>query len=237
MRLRALDRVPVGDALARRRRTPARRHSTRTAGRGQRRSVIGIVHCRHAGLTTTRMKCPKCGYLGFETTDRCRNCQYRFLTRAVLHRPRLALQSADRRVESNGDFELPAIKRQTDSLSASALDLDRLFGTAEPAVEATAATVSTGADDAIRRRRRSKPVADEPPSNVVGTPPTSSSCRSTTRRSCRRPRRGRPWPCVAPRRSCRAIGPAPRGRCVPSRLQLEAEPHGRANRPATSWRR
>ena len=24
------------------------------------------------------MKCPKCGYLGFETTDRCRNCGYDF---------------------------------------------------------------------------------------------------------------------------------------------------------------
>ena len=26
----------------------------------------------------TGMKCPKCGYLGFETTDRCRNCGYDF---------------------------------------------------------------------------------------------------------------------------------------------------------------
>ena len=32
------------------------------------------------------MKCPKCGYLGFETTDRCRNCRYRFLARAVFAR-------------------------------------------------------------------------------------------------------------------------------------------------------
>ena len=24
------------------------------------------------------MKCPKCGYLGFETGDRCRNCGYDF---------------------------------------------------------------------------------------------------------------------------------------------------------------
>ena len=24
------------------------------------------------------MKCPKCGYLGFEQVDRCRNCGYEF---------------------------------------------------------------------------------------------------------------------------------------------------------------
>jgi hypothetical protein len=24
------------------------------------------------------MKCPKCGYIGFETSDRCRNCGYNF---------------------------------------------------------------------------------------------------------------------------------------------------------------
>ena len=24
------------------------------------------------------MKCPKCGYLGFEAVDRCRNCGYDF---------------------------------------------------------------------------------------------------------------------------------------------------------------
>jgi uncharacterized RDD family membrane protein YckC len=73
------------------------------------------------------MKCPKCGYLGFETTDRCRNCQYDFsLTPAV--EPELALKFPDRTVETNGDFDLPAIKRQTDTLTPAALDLDRLFG-------------------------------------------------------------------------------------------------------------
>ena len=24
------------------------------------------------------MKCPTCGYIGFETSDRCRNCGYEF---------------------------------------------------------------------------------------------------------------------------------------------------------------
>jgi uncharacterized RDD family membrane protein YckC len=78
------------------------------------------------------MKCPKCGYLGFETTDRCRNCQYDFSLAPFSSEPDLTLQ-ADRNVESSSDFELPAIARQSDRLSSSALDLDRLFGDAEPA--------------------------------------------------------------------------------------------------------
>lgn len=78
------------------------------------------------------MKCPKCGYLGFETTDRCRNCQYDFSLAPFSPEPELTLHGADRMTESPNDFELPAIARQTDKLSATALDLDRLFGDPEP---------------------------------------------------------------------------------------------------------
>ena len=79
------------------------------------------------------MKCPKCGYLGFETTDRCRNCQYDFsLAPFSGNEPELALQNT-RATDSPADFDLPPIKRQSDSLSSTALDLDRLFG--EPDVK------------------------------------------------------------------------------------------------------
>jgi uncharacterized RDD family membrane protein YckC len=77
------------------------------------------------------MKCPKCGYLGFETTDRCRNCQYDFSLSPFTADPDLSLRQ-DSGSDSNSDFELPTIKRQTDNLSAGALDLDRLFGDPEP---------------------------------------------------------------------------------------------------------
>ncbi len=87
------------------------------------------------------MKCPKCGYLGFETTDRCRNCQYDFSLAPLLDDPDLTLLATDRIVESGGDFDLPPINRQTDSLSTNALDLDRLFGTAEPAGESLSSSV------------------------------------------------------------------------------------------------
>lgn len=78
------------------------------------------------------MKCPKCGYLGFETTDRCRNCQYDFSLAPFVSDPELTLQGPDRRHEGPNDFELPPIARQTDNLSSTALDLDRLFGDPEP---------------------------------------------------------------------------------------------------------
>ena len=80
------------------------------------------------------MKCPKCGYLGFETTDRCRNCQYDFSLAPFLSEQDLILNSSDRKSES--PLELP-ILRQSDA-PASALDLDRLFG--EPTPPTAAAT-------------------------------------------------------------------------------------------------
>jgi uncharacterized RDD family membrane protein YckC len=41
------------------------------------------------------MKCPKCGYLGFETTDRCRNCGYDFSLATVGASPDLSLRTAE----------------------------------------------------------------------------------------------------------------------------------------------
>lgn len=77
------------------------------------------------------MKCPKCGYLGFETTDRCRNCQYDFSLSPSAGEPELTLRQ-DIGNDGTTDFELPTLKRQTDNLSAGAMDLDRLFGDPAP---------------------------------------------------------------------------------------------------------
>ena len=96
-----------GDALAAGCRTPSCGHSTRTAGRGRRRSVIGIVHCR-SRVATQRMKCPKCGYLGFETTDRCRNCQYDFSLAPFAPEPELTLHGADRKTRIAARFRAAA---------------------------------------------------------------------------------------------------------------------------------
>lgn len=85
------------------------------------------------------MKCPKCGYLGFETTDRCRNCQYDFSLAPFTAEPELTLQAHDR-PEGAADFDLPSIKRQTDPLNPKALDLDRLFGEIEGQIQSSASS-------------------------------------------------------------------------------------------------
>lgn len=41
------------------------------------------------------MKCPTCGYIGFETTDRCRNCGYEFPQAAAPAAPDLAISDGD----------------------------------------------------------------------------------------------------------------------------------------------
>jgi len=137
------------------------------------------------------MKCPKCGYLGFETSDRCRNCQYDFSLAPFSSEPDLALQGADRKAESGNDFDLPDIARQSDRVSAAALDLDRLFGDPEPmtspspsphvAARRIEPATLTGLDDAAPEAigeplddfDLAVPAADEPPATTMPAPPAA----------------------------------------------------------------
>jgi uncharacterized RDD family membrane protein YckC len=84
------------------------------------------------------MKCPKCGYLGFETTDRCRNCQYDFSLAPFKTEAELSLHAGTRAPEAPLDFDLAPIGRAADTPPSSALDLDRLFGDPEPTSSAAA---------------------------------------------------------------------------------------------------
>ncbi|RPI51718.1 MAG: hypothetical protein EHM55_18275 [Acidobacteria bacterium] len=68
------------------------------------------------------MKCPKCGYLGFETGDRCRNCGYDF-SLAPTFAPSSLETSAGRAV----DFTLDPGPES----SRPSLDLDRIIGVPE----------------------------------------------------------------------------------------------------------
>ncbi len=54
------------------------------------------------------MKCPKCGYLGFEHVERCKNCGYRFSlsTLSGIRPPELPLRAGAPTVEPLGDLEL-----------------------------------------------------------------------------------------------------------------------------------
>jgi len=74
------------------------------------------------------MKCPKCGYLGFETTDRCRNCGYDFsLSIDVAPAPELPLRPS----ETPGvlaDLDLGHAEPSQGHEIDAPLDLNRLIG-------------------------------------------------------------------------------------------------------------
>lgn len=63
------------------------------------------------------MKCPKCGYLGFQTSDRCRNCGYEFSLSVAKSDP------LDISLDSGPDRQRPP------------LDLDRIIGAPEPSAD------------------------------------------------------------------------------------------------------
>jgi uncharacterized RDD family membrane protein YckC len=147
------------------------------------------------------MKCPKCGYLGFETTDRCRNCQYDFSLAPFTTELELALQSADGHIEGPGDFDLPSIKRPTDTLAPSKLDLDRLFGVEEndqPEVQ----------EAEPPRERASAPASELPFDDAPMVPPPVARPPLAVRRAISEVPRNRP-------RTTRPI--------KPESLQLEPE--------------
>ena len=73
------------------------------------------------------MKCPKCGYIGFEPVDRCRNCGYEFSLVAAPQLPELPIRDHDPRREhplddlSLADTSAPAARPPR----ASARAIDR----------------------------------------------------------------------------------------------------------------
>jgi uncharacterized RDD family membrane protein YckC len=74
------------------------------------------------------MKCPKCGYVGFETGSRCRNCGYEFSLLPSEELPMRPVLSAgpDDEVEF-GDLDTAGADEP-----GGGLDLDRLIGVSEP---------------------------------------------------------------------------------------------------------
>ena len=83
------------------------------------------------------MKCPKCRYLGFETSERCRNCGYDFsLSAPVEARVELPLHNVDGAGSPLADFDLGGSETARTADSTSDLDLDRLIGSEEPSTSA-----------------------------------------------------------------------------------------------------
>jgi uncharacterized RDD family membrane protein YckC len=77
------------------------------------------------------MKCPKCGYLGFETVDRCRNCGYDFSLTRSADLPEFPIREQSAAVSPLDDLSLIDAATAAASTPASAdvaADLDRPLG-------------------------------------------------------------------------------------------------------------
>jgi len=93
------------------------------------------------------MKCPKCGYIGFEAADRCKNCGYEFSLSAAPPGPApdLPMTSAGDDGGPLRDLSLgPAVDR---ARKTAPLDLDRVIGAPDPPADLPLfATDGTGED-------------------------------------------------------------------------------------------
>jgi uncharacterized RDD family membrane protein YckC len=81
------------------------------------------------------MKCPKCGYLGFERVERCRNCQYDFSLTSPSPEPDFTIRREPER--ANALEELSLVDAASPWGNAPLRtgedgDLDRIFGAPEP---------------------------------------------------------------------------------------------------------
>jgi uncharacterized RDD family membrane protein YckC len=93
------------------------------------------------------MKCPKCGYLGFETSDRCRNCGYDFsLAADVRPSAELPLHSQEGAGVPLADLDLGSFDPTPPPENMAAFDLDRLIGEepGEPAAAESAQPARRG---------------------------------------------------------------------------------------------
>jgi len=77
------------------------------------------------------MKCPKCGYLGFEAVDRCRNCGYDFSLMPSLNLLELPIREAVPEVAALGDLALINASSPVDasaSVTEFAPEIERMLG-------------------------------------------------------------------------------------------------------------
>jgi uncharacterized RDD family membrane protein YckC len=124
------------------------------------------------------MKCPKCGYLGFETSDRCRNCGYDFSLSVVVEpSAELPLQPRDSAAGPLADLSLGEPAEPLARPSAG-LDLDRLIGvSAEPEAAVVSRPASAPRSTPPVERLRSEPALASAASSapeIVQTPAAES---------------------------------------------------------------
>jgi uncharacterized RDD family membrane protein YckC len=161
------------------------------------------------------MKCPKCGYLGFEDVRRCRNCGYDFSLTPASPTPDLPIRRDDNTPSPLDDLALidsaaaPLPPRMTDV----GADLDRVFG----APDASAPAAPRAASHAIGNR--AAPAASHVELPLFG-PPIPDDEPLITRASP-------PRPPLAVRRSTpdvpRARAEAPRAPTLDLSLETDAD--------------
>jgi uncharacterized RDD family membrane protein YckC len=123
------------------------------------------------------MKCPKCGYLGFETSDRCRNCGYDFsLAVSTAPAPELPLQPGEAGAVPLADYSL-APAAAAPLKPTPALDLDRLIGGADEA-GARPAPDSSGVRETPPPARPPQAAVDRAESDAAQTSPMLRRARS-----------------------------------------------------------
>jgi len=117
------------------------------------------------------MKCPKCGYLGFEHVERCRNCGYDFSLSQPEPLPDLTMRSDSTAVNPLDDFPLsdPAVRADRERFLAEVdSDVDRLLGAqSEPQPPRRRSSLSHEGEPSLF----GPPIADDIPLITKPSPP------------------------------------------------------------------
>jgi len=138
------------------------------------------------------MKCPKCSYIGFEPTDRCRNCGYDFSlsTAAPAPEPDLPMRSAREPMGPLVDFDLGDARRPA-----------RVTPNTRTARRRQDASLDPGLPPATETPADLPLFGDLPPDDVPLVRPAAASAPLSVRRSTPAPTRQRtPVPSRTPDR-------------------------------------
>jgi uncharacterized RDD family membrane protein YckC len=125
------------------------------------------------------MKCPKCGYLGFEHVDRCRNCGYdfSFSTPATGSVPELSLRNESQAMSPLDDLSLVdgAMGVYPATMANLGPDLDRIFGAPEEPAEPVKSRVTAPPAASASSREElplfGPPIPDDEPLITKASPP------------------------------------------------------------------